>query len=95
MKKILFILLLLNSAAYAVECPPPPQGIAPGCKVITINPGEEMSLVGPNNILDSALWARRMELEIVANYWRKKLQEAPAGEIPKPPEAVKPPATKP
>lgn len=95
MKKILFALMLLNSAAYAVECPAPPPGVAPGCKVITVNPGEEMSLVGPNNILDSAIWARRMELESVANYWREKLKTAPAGEIPKPPEAGKPSATKP
>lgn len=85
MKKILFTLWLLPSIAHATECPPPPQGVAPGCKIITVNPAEEMSLVGPNNILDSAIWARRMELDTVARYWRDKLQTAPAGELPKPP----------
>lgn len=78
--------------ARASECPPPPPGVSPGCKIITINPAEELSLIGPSNILDSALWARRMELDTVTRYWREKLQNAPKGDSPVPPAADKPPA---
>lgn len=84
-------IVLFVAQARATECPLPPSGVAAGCKIITINPAEELSLVGPNNILDSALWARRMELDTVARYWRDKLQNAPKGDLPIPPAADKPP----
>lgn len=78
-------------AAYAqpanggqTTCPPPPQGVAPGCKVVIVNPAEEAALSGQGNILDMAEWARRYELTGPVMYWRKKLQEAPAGVIPQP-----------
>lgn len=73
-------LLLGSSATGAVECPPPPPNVGPTCKVITVNPAEETSMLGPNNILDSAAWARRMELESVTRYWRDKLKDAPQGD---------------
>ncbi len=85
MKKIVIALMLSTSSALAVECPAPPPGVVPGCKVITVNPAEENSLTGANNILDSALWARRFELDAVTRYWREKLQNAPQGTMPQPP----------
>lgn len=83
MKKF-FTLLLFIAPAVATECPPPPQGVTTGCKVITINPAEELSLIGQNNIFDSALWARRFELDAVTRYWREKLQNAPQGTVQSP-----------
>lgn len=78
------------STGHAVECPSPPPGVAMGCKIITLNPAEELSLLGPSNILDAAAWARRMELEQVITYWREKLKNAPAGDPPAgPPSADK------
>lgn len=90
----IFFLITL-SVGRSTECPPPPPGVAPGCRVITVNPAEEMSLLGPNNILDAAHWARRMELDQVITYWREKLKTAPAGELSRPPEAGKPPGAPP
>lgn len=93
----LFLVMLfgsLTTVAHATECPAPPPGVAPGCKVVTLNPAEELSLLGQNNILDAAAWARRMELEQVIGYWRRKLQEAPAGDPPAAKSTTPPPAAK-
>lgn len=83
---VLAYLLLGMFPAFAVECPPPPPNVAPGCKVITINPAEELSLIGPNNVLDAAAWARHMELDNVTRYWRDKIKDAPAGDPPNKPK---------
>jgi hypothetical protein len=87
-------LFLAAATIYAfadTQCPPPPPNIPPTCKVITVNPGEEGSLIGPGNILDAAEWARRMELFNTVQYWREKLKTAPAG-TPYAPPAPSPPA---
>ena len=76
-------------------CPPPPGNSPAGCKWISVSPAEEQSLVGQNNILDSAEWARRAELSATVAYWRQKLQSGYPGTVAPPPAPPAPPEKKP
>lgn len=75
------ILVLLAHAAFGDEYPCPNNQ---PCKIITINPQEEQSLVQPGGVLDGASFANKMGLEGVVAYWKNKLQSAPAGKVEKP-----------
>jgi len=79
-------LLLFGIPAWAVECP------APGpCKVLTLTPDEENILVGQQGIFDIAERGAAVVLGPPVKYFREKIQKAPQGDQPKPPEAPKKP----
>lgn len=56
-------------------CPPG----AKTCKVVTITPEEENTLVGPEMIFDHAEWANRVKFSAMLPSWRHKLLNAPPG----------------
>lgn len=87
---VLLALMLLILGASAEDCPTPGQA----CKILILTPQEEQALVAPNAILDTAIAARKLDMGDVANYFKQKIKDAPAGEIkpvPTPP-AVESPA---
>lgn len=59
------------------QCPPG----AKSCKVITLTPDEEQSLLGPNMIFEHAEWANRAGLAGIVAAWRGKIANAPAGKV--------------
>jgi hypothetical protein len=69
--------LVFGGSAWAADCPPNTGS----CKVITLNPDEEKALTGQNMVLDSAEWARRLDLSGIATYFRDKIKSAPAGTV--------------
>lgn len=82
MRRLLLLVALLPTAALAdprVECPSP----AP-CKVIVLNAEEEQALLGSKMVFDTAVAARQLDMLPVANYFRNKIAQAPAGDAPKP-----------
>ena len=70
---IVLIGLTVLARSDTPTCPPNTT-----CKVITVTPQEEQTLLGPNAILDMAVWAMR-PLRDWADLWREKLRTAPAG----------------
>lgn len=60
-------------------CPSPQPNQAPTCKILTLTPQEEQALLGAQGILESAEWARRLDLQGPVTYFRNKIQSAPAG----------------
>lgn len=60
-----------------VEYPCPAN--AKSCKIITLTPDEEASLVGPEMIFDHALWGARVRFDGIVQAWRDKIRNAPAG----------------
>jgi hypothetical protein len=96
MKRLLILPFVLApsiaQAAYLdVPCPPPQPNEPPGCKVITLTPFEQNALLGNNMILDTARQGRPLDLGNAADYFRKKVMDAPAGKTfeVKPPEESK------
>lgn len=79
--RIVFVLVLAMLAAvvaaYADDYPCPPG--AKSCKVLTLTPDEEQTLIGPEMIFDHAVWANRVKFEGMVQAWREKLRQAPAG----------------
>lgn len=61
-------------AQEAGQCPPPTKQ----CKIITLTPEEEQTLIGPDMLFDQAQWARQQFGPLI-KAWRDKLQNAPAG----------------
>lgn len=93
MRYLLPLLLLATTPALAdprTDCPTPTP-----CKVLTINADEEKALMGDRMVFDTAVAARQLDMLPIAAYFKNKLQAAPAGDAPKPPEApsAPPPAT--
>lgn len=80
----LTLIIAALDKAFSEDCPPG----AKACKVLTLTPEEETSLIGINMMLDSAVFANRIQMEGVAKYWRDKVQNAHQG-------VVKEPETKP
>lgn len=81
----LFVLLALCSSASAIECPTPGQP----CKVLFLSPQEEAMLVQERGILATAAEGRKVELDAVSLYFRRRILDAPQGEVkpePKPGE---------
>lgn len=76
MRPIIAALLLSVSPALSHECD---KGVT-SCKVITLSPNEEQILIQPNGILDTAAKARYIDMFELTNYFRDKLNKAPAGE---------------
>ena len=94
MKRLAFLLVLTPFAANAayidVPCPPPQPNEPPGCKVLVLTPFEQNALVGTNMILDTARQGRPLDLTNATDYFRKKIETAPAGkpfELKKPEES--------
>jgi hypothetical protein len=83
MKRLAFLLALTPFAANAayldVPCPPPQPNEPPGCKVLVLTPFEQNALVGPNQILDTAKQGRPLDLTNATDYFRHKIEAAPAG----------------
>ena len=84
MKRLALLLALFgttaaNAAYLDVPCPPPQPNEPPGCKIITLTPFEQNALVGPNQILDTARQGRPLDLTNATEYFRQKLDKAPAG----------------
>lgn len=71
-----------------VEYPCPAN--AKSCKVITLTPEEEASLVGSEGLLDHAAWANRVRFGDFVHGWRDKVRNAPAGKVAAPPAAPAP-----
>lgn len=82
----LLLFVFLTMIAYAADCPPG----APSCKVITLTPDEERALTGANMILDTAQQGRALDMTSVANYFRRKIETAPAGGVKKAAPETKP-----
>ena len=79
------------SAYLDVPCPPPQPNEPPGCKVLVLTPFEQNILVGPNQILDTAKQGRPLDLTNATDYFRHKIEAAPAGK-PFGPDTTTPPA---
>ena len=83
MKRLAFLLALIPFAANAayldIPCPAPQPNEPAGCKVITLTPFEQNALTGTNMILDTAKQGRPLDLTNATDYFRKKVEAAPAG----------------
>src|SRR5262245_61303674 len=101
------IALLLGSIVDRAKAEPCPSGTQ-SCKVLTLTPDEEQALTGARGILDTAKQGRPLDLGGAVEYFRTKIDKAPAGTIlpqtpvqtvpipaPRPPEADKPGEAKP
>lgn len=92
---IVFATTMTVTCARAQDTTPLPkcQTTSP-CKVIMLSREEEEALTGPNQILDTALQGRPLDLLGKVTYFRDKLRTAPAGApltSPAPPTDPQPP----
>lgn len=54
------------------------------CKVITLTVPEEQAITGERGILDTAQQGRPLDLTGAVQYFRKKIEQAPAGKVANP-----------
>lgn len=74
------VLLLTASPVAATDCP---EGL-PSCRVLILSPQEEQILTAPNGVLATAAEARKVDFAGVAEYFARRIKDAPAGEVKKP-----------
>jgi len=81
---VLAVLFTCNRAG-AQEALPRCQTASP-CKIMILSKEEEEALTGLNQILDTALQGRPLDLMGKVNYFRDKIRNAPAGASLAPPQ---------
>lgn len=88
---IVIMLALAMAFGREAKAQPNPADCPPGfakCKVITLTEQEEQTLLGQDMIFEQARWARQ-QFGPLLDAWKKKLEQAPAGNVPKAEEPKK------
>ena len=76
---IVVLVTTMVTCARAEPAPLPQCQTQSPCKIIILSNEEEFALTGPNQILDTAMQGRPLDLSGKVLYYRDKLRNAPAG----------------
>lgn len=79
MRRFIFLAFFLCWGIPARAADPVPCQTASPCKIIILSVEEERALTDPNQILDTAMQGRPLDLSGKVLYFRDKIRNAPPG----------------